>query len=329
MSLYNGPYSWVPGAFVDPTIKSQQSAGLDILIGSLAVLLWDFISTVAEDVRLVASSAYTIQILCYIIMRSTAIMAWFAAIISQTTLQRDCRKLVRVTIAFMVVNKACTSFVFFTRVCAVYSGNRVVAGTFGLLLLGVVAGSAQLLSGNVILGAPIGPTNHCTVLTPKGFLLFPVPMTEGIYDTLVCLAITYKLAEVDIFSKSIPRIPRREVRRVWWPGFLASPRLRSLSARFLRDSQFYFILTACVKIPQIIILLISVPSHHTSVSPIYFALIFPDLVIVNALASRIFRNLKLNKPGLGLLTADAELAINFTDLPVERSTAQSPSRSAG
>ena len=72
--------------------------------------------------------------------------------------------------------------------------NRTVVLFFGFSWLGVIAGSATPFGA--LEGTYIGPTKYCTTMVKNDYI-FAMSVTSFINDTLILLAITYKLGVAD------------------------------------------------------------------------------------------------------------------------------------
>lgn len=166
----------------------------------------------------------------------------FPSATKQGTTSR-CNLLLRVALAFMVLNKTCTTFLFYSRVCAVYAEERVVRVIFGILLLLVVGCLLQMLDPSVLTMLPPDDRGTCILMAIDGYRLLPSPLMEGIFDASVCFAISHKLVKIEALYDSATR--QRVEPTPWWKSWLPHlliyrrSSLQRLSTRFLRDSQFY------------------------------------------------------------------------------------------
>ncbi|KAF9530535.1 hypothetical protein CPB83DRAFT_850496 [Crepidotus variabilis] len=279
-----------PGAplrFLDPQIAMEFELGHYVIVGSMAVMVWDFIISIPEDFRLVRKTKLTFMTGVFLAMRVTAVLSLLYATIVDTAKLQDCARHENIDLILFMVNRTCTSFLFYSRVLAVYRRNHCVLAFFGALWLFVIGSASTLFK--VVTGSNVGPTPYCAVEVQKGTLLFLTPAAEAVFDTSLCIAVTYRLVSL----RSTP-----ETRHTWkrWLA-IDKDQNRSLSDRFLRDSQLYFLLTACIKVPELI-MMIALAVGTSSISPIQFVLVYPDLLIVNVLASKIYRNMRLGQPGL-------------------------------
>ena len=115
----------------------------------------------------------------------------------------------------------------YIRVCVVYNMNRIVVLFFGFTWLCAVAGAATPFGS--LEGIYIGGKS-CTTLIKHEYLI-AAPTCGFINDTLIFLAIMYKLGTADI-----RRRPISQISTVWKP----TGHLQSFTRVFLQDSQIYY-----------------------------------------------------------------------------------------
>jgi hypothetical protein len=114
------------------------------------------------------------------------------------------------------------------RVCAVHDMNRIIVLFFGFTWLGVIAGSATPFVA--LEGIYIGSTKYCITLM-KNDCVIAILAFGFINDTLIFLAIMYKLGMADI-----RRRPSSQISIAWKP----TGRLQTFTRVFLQDSQIYY-----------------------------------------------------------------------------------------
>ena len=114
------------------------------------------------------------------------------------------------------------------RVCAVYNMDRIIVLFFGFTWLGVVASAAITFAG--LEGTYIGLTKYCTTMVTHDYII-SISVISLVNDTLIFLAIMYKLGMADI-----RRSPISQVSSAWKP----TGRLQSFTRVFLQDSQIYY-----------------------------------------------------------------------------------------
>ena len=116
------------------------------------------------------------------------------------------------------------------RVCAVYDMNRIVVLFFGFTWLCVVASSATPFGA--LEGIYIGPTKYCTTMIKHDYI-FAISVLSFINDTLIFLAIMYKLGVTDIRRSPTSQISQASA---WKP----TSHLQTFARVFIQDSQIYY-----------------------------------------------------------------------------------------
>ncbi|KAF9527378.1 hypothetical protein CPB83DRAFT_895390 [Crepidotus variabilis] len=151
-------------------------------------------------------------------------------------------------LTLFALNRACTSFIFYSRVRALLRRENHLSSFFGVLWMLVVVAPVVLVAFRALVGVNVGPTRTCATLVDRGYFMLPTPLDETAFDALVCVAVTLRLSR-----QNASDLNQRSCRwRRWFS--LDSPSHQLLSERFLRDSQFYFILDQSASI--------SCPAHY-------------------------------------------------------------------
>ena len=125
-------------------------------------------------------------------------------------------------------SRASMALLMYFRVCAVYDMNNFVVLFFGFTWLGVVAGAATPFVA--LEGTYIGLTKYCITLIKHDYVI-AIIVFGFINDTLIFLAIMYKLGMADI-----RRSPTSQISTAWKP----TGRLQTFTRVFLQDSQIYY-----------------------------------------------------------------------------------------
>jgi TRAP-type C4-dicarboxylate transport system permease large subunit len=135
----------------------------------------------------------------------------------------------------------------------------------------------------------MGPTNYCVVFATIPQLSIAAILPGAVFDILVCIAITYRLGQDNISTEG----------HVGWRrwGVLTRRNVQYFTERFLQDSQLYLFITIWAKVPEIVIGIVYA-SRGPSSAAVQVALSFPDTVLVNAMVARVYRSLKLGRPGI-------------------------------
>ena len=107
--------------------------------------------------------------------------------------------------------------------------NRTVVLCFGFSWLGVIAGSATPFGA--LEGTYIGLTKYCTTMVKHDYI-FAMSVTSFINDTLILLAITYKLGVADA---------KRSLTSPIFGAWKPTSRLQKFTRVFLQTNQIYYL----------------------------------------------------------------------------------------
>jgi len=139
-----------------------------------------------------------------------------------------CNALIYISASFYIIAMPSTSALFFFRVRAVYSNNKIITAVFGFLLL-VLFGSS-LLTPTFIRGAHIGTTQRCMDISVKEYT--PVPfILNAVYDTLVFIAISLRIVSHSLAGDTFGAYMR---------SFLRGDGLPVLSKSVMQGGQLYY-----------------------------------------------------------------------------------------
>jgi len=142
----------------------------------------------------------------------------------------SCESSVVKVVCLVPVQMAFTTLLFFIRVRATYQNARWVTIVFGILWLAVAGGSTiDVFYHNT----NIGPTKYCIVkeIPQYGVVAGIFPL---INDTLIFLAITYKLTGRQLLSTSTER-------KHWFRALVKGEYIPQFSRAVLRDGQAYYL----------------------------------------------------------------------------------------
>jgi len=106
-----------------------------------------------------------------------------------------CKLLIQLLDTCFLIAHASTAFLMYFRVCTVYGMKKVVVLFFGFTWLAVVAGAATPLGA--VVGVPDEHTRSCNWVIKHRYVI-ALPIIDLINDTLILLAIMYKLGMADI-----------------------------------------------------------------------------------------------------------------------------------
>ncbi|CAA7265518.1 unnamed protein product [Cyclocybe aegerita] len=305
------PNPFNPLAFLPPHVAFQASFTLYVAICCLAVIIWDILHTIAADYQLAFKQRFTRTTLAYFLSRYSTLGYLIGKCIQLTAELPNCHILETIMCAFYTLTHATTGLLLYFRVCAVYNNNLFVRIFFGITWLGVI-GCASVTFGGLV-GEHIGPTQFCTSRVTKKYI--PTPwLMDFVNDTLVFVAIMWKLSS-DVGQRLDDTHARPRIgvsagkgsktgngsaagRRFDWRAMKLINRptsLQRLTDVFLQDSQVFYLIAVAMNFATIITYFVI---NNPPDSPFRIMLVFPNTIIVNIMACRVYRNMKLGRPGL-------------------------------
>jgi len=187
-----------------------------------------------------------------------------------------CQLLLNFIAVFFVIAMPATSLLFFYRVRAVWSNSKVVSYFFGFMWF-VIFGLCVPIPW-AVKGGHIGPTQRCINTVVHWFTSPPI-VANAIYDTLIFLAISFRIVSYTIVGET-------------WQArlkcFVSGDGLPRLSKGLLQGGQLYYFATIGLSITTTVMVLSS------SVPPVFHALFsVPNIALESAMACRVFRDVKL------------------------------------
>ncbi|KAF9530003.1 hypothetical protein CPB83DRAFT_811246 [Crepidotus variabilis] len=274
------PNPFTPLAFIPPNDAYIVSMLVHFAVACLAIMMWDILNYLPEDYQVIFRKTFNWKTLVFIVARLSPFAFFLSLSIFLTSDRVSCGVLQYVWSTLYVLARASTALLFCFRVCAVYCNNRYVVAFFSFSWL-VVLGCACLVFPG-LKSIQIGPTNYCLTAI-SGQYLMAAMYSEVINDTLICLAILYKLGGSDW----------REQVGSWKKIF--QPNNQRVTDIFVQDSLIYYLLAASTSVITIIAYF-RLEQYPNSAVRVVAAL--PNSVVTNAIALRVYRNMRLGSPGL-------------------------------
>ncbi|KDR70732.1 hypothetical protein GALMADRAFT_127627 [Galerina marginata CBS 339.88] len=271
------PNPLTPLAFFPPEAAWQTTVFYYASVGSLAVYIWDVLNNLKNDYKLVTQYRVSPPTLIYFLARWSTLVYFLCNVIEYTAPIGNCRLYGLRTGWLYPLAYGSTSLLFFIRVRAIYHGNSYVAAFFFVLWLGVVAGTSTIPWA--IRAAEIGPTKYCfTGANVPSYLSASGAITLA-FDTLVYLAISWKLTRDRYISQ------HRSTGGML--SLFSGQNLPMFSKGLLQDGQVYYLSTASIQ-------LISMTLFGIHSIPLVYRLILgiPTQAIMNIMACRVFRHTK-------------------------------------
>ncbi|KAF9528981.1 hypothetical protein CPB83DRAFT_906466 [Crepidotus variabilis] len=258
-----------------------------VVVGTLAVVCFDLLDSSFEDYAIFTQKRWTPITCLYAISRFSTLAFVLQDLLSQYVLATNCQFWTTFSSIFFVLAHASTSAMFLVRASVVYNRFRWLIVFFAFAWVVAVCGCTLIFIATTTMH--LGPTHLC-LGGIKGPYLMATIFIQCAYDTIICGAITYKLG-----------VENRDeyVSGRWKPWRLpVTMNFHRLEQRFMQDSQIFYLLTMCFKIPEIIIYFALATSHVVPTGPVILIMAFADTAVTSIMAGRMYRRMKLGRPGL-------------------------------
>ncbi|RDB22105.1 hypothetical protein Hypma_010778 [Hypsizygus marmoreus] len=266
-----------PMAYLSPPEAHQITISGYIAVGLLAALVWDILTHLDLEYKILFRSKISIPIVVYFLARLTVLSSLFLVILSTDPLGKHCPRLGEVVCVFYHVTYSATTLLFFLRLRAIFHGNRPVIVVGFLLWLGSVGGALTSLITGGAGAVEIQPSNYCG-LTPATTSVIAPPVTLAVFDTFVCFAISWRLLESVNNSKHSSSS--------LWKRILLGRDMPALSRVLLQDGQVYYLVSLTSSLATVLIsFLPGIPMAFRYASAF-------NTIVVNAMACQVFRKTK-------------------------------------
>ncbi|OCH89336.1 hypothetical protein OBBRIDRAFT_756712 [Obba rivulosa] len=271
------PNPLTPMAFLPPDIAYQTTIGSYILVGSLGALVWDLLTNMYNDYRLLFKFRVGLPTIVYFVSRTAALFYVLASTIFETAPAGRCSALEKVVDIVYPIVVSSTCLLFFFRIRAVFDQSKMIVGFFFVVWLSVLGGTLTIVTA--VTAINIGPTNYCLNASLKSYAS-AAGITPLIHDTLVFLAISFRLlmnSHVD-YSRDWKR---------QFKAFTTGEYLPAFSRALFQDGQLYYMFTVGSNLLTVIMV-------YAPGVPVTYRTMFtvPNVVLTNAMSCRIFRSTK-------------------------------------
>ncbi|THU91233.1 hypothetical protein K435DRAFT_841115 [Dendrothele bispora CBS 962.96] len=261
-----------------------------VLLVSAGMLIWDTVSNLGDDYRMLANLEWTlrksISITVYIVSRLSALgLLATGLIMGPLRANLDCHIAGIFLEFFFFIVISTTTGLFALRVRAIFNGRPLIQAAFLALWMGT-AGSCVLAF--FVLGSSSNPdksVSSCILVERKISLGLIIAVMAMVHDTAVFLGVSYQMYHYHRLFGGNTSSSRR-VKILVTNGKDLPPLMKSL----LHDGQMYYLISLFFEIVVVILLLVP------GLGPYYRCFILPaHLVIVNAIACLVFRNVQLGR----------------------------------
>ncbi|KAF9524969.1 hypothetical protein CPB83DRAFT_860329 [Crepidotus variabilis] len=277
---------WATPRHASPKDLFQSMLTAYVAIGCLAVYTWDILHSLAADYRLLFHRQFNLKTAVFFSSR-LATFGWIlSSCIQITALLDDCRPILSAICACFALARSLTAMLFYFRVTAVYRENYYVVGFFSFTWLAVAAAAVLTFAGGTPDREIMDPHNCNTPMKQK--YLVASASAELINDTFVLIAILHRLSTDNDDEPN---------GRAGWRSLLGFRKtsMRKFTQSFIQDSQLCYLVAVCLNLATIITYFVA---DDPPTSPIRLMMVYPNTTVVNIMATKVYRNMRLGRSGL-------------------------------
>ncbi|KAF9533216.1 hypothetical protein CPB83DRAFT_846074 [Crepidotus variabilis] len=288
MSNPLAPEAWV---FSNPmTLKIFVSGAF----GILSVLIWDILSSLPEEFALIFGRRFSFPTFFYCLARFSPVFFMSAHNIILTQKVGNCVGWVLSLNVFYTCTHTASGMLFLLRLRAVYAELPTLKWAFSGLW--VIHAASCTLSFIAVHGLLVEPVDQCIPILQRPYWIIMFFIQAG-YELTVCVAVTYKLC-ADTATEPEPL-------SFWWLLRRRKIPMSRLKARFLADSQAYFVCVFLIKTIIIIACFVGNDAVQLNCGLL-------DNVLISLIATRVHRRLRLGRRGL--LAGNTTFTVNMATL---------------
>ncbi|KAJ7512863.1 hypothetical protein B0H11DRAFT_2213417 [Mycena galericulata] len=268
-----------PLAFLPRDVGLQYQAGGYISLAVFSAFIWDILSTIPDDVKMIRVSKFGLPIFAYFFSRTITLAYLALSTIYQVAPLANCRHFQIASGTLYGISVPATASLFILRIVAVFHGNRVVVNSF--LFAWFLTLGCSIIVPFFIGTKNIGPTRHC-INTDVGHIAGVGTIVNTLTNLLVFIALSWKLTmNGTAASRS--------------QSFIRGTSLPVMSKLLLQSGQLFYLTTVSFNILTLVM------GIAPSINPTFHGIFpMPNIALENVMACRVFRNLRL-----GLLRPDS------------------------
>ncbi|KAF7349071.1 hypothetical protein MVEN_01429000 [Mycena venus] len=275
LNLTETPNPFTPLAFFPPDIAYKFQISRYIGVGTLGAFVWDILSNLNNDYRLITTQRVSLGTCMYFFSRFWSLLYILSSALFGTYPLGWCSVAGILVLSSYAIAMMANSLLFFLRARAIFNKNPYLVAFFFCLWLSVVAAAIALPTSEK--AGTIGPTAYCMILDSKPYGI-AMGITPVIHDTVLFLAISWRLFGNSYVDHGLKGNLR---------AFFTGEYLPQFSKAVLKDGQLYYL---CIVASNILVV---VMFFNTRVGEIYRVMFTdPNLVITNAMVCLVFRNTK-------------------------------------
>ncbi|KAI0783198.1 hypothetical protein C8Q75DRAFT_726448 [Abortiporus biennis] len=291
------PNPFTPLAFLPPDIAHQVQVAQLLIMTVIGAWMWDYLMSLYEEYSMFTKHKLALSDLVYALSRIVAIsyIAVLIIYVGGPIAHTDCNQVDKAATWTGVITMSLNCLLFFFRVRAVFFNYPYIVGFYFFLWLCTLGGIA--VTGSIH-GANVGPTNICQTTNVKPYMSAEFILV-GVHDTLVYIGITIRLM---ILSSNV-YIDTNSTKNVGFvtkvKTFFRGDGTSRLTKALIQSGQLYYLATVGVN------LIAMVANLAPWVPEVYRAMLtIPDVAIQNAMACRVYRQLKIGRITENATTAD-------------------------
>ncbi|KAF9457889.1 hypothetical protein BDZ94DRAFT_1227223 [Collybia nuda] len=274
------PNPFTPLAFLPPDQAYQKSVTDYITTGALSILVWDILTHLQSDYKLVSRYRVNLPTIVYFVSRWSTLLYAITISVFHSAPIDDCDTLTKATCAVYHVTVSSTALLFFLRVRAIFNRNTYI--TVGFFTLWVIVLGGSLTSVLSATGVHIGNTKYCTFSDLKTYRSAVANITLAIFDTAIFIGITWRLSNSHLSIKktnSADLKPRFHLFGRYLPVFTKA---------LLHDGQKYYLVAMLANL--LVVFLDFIPGVPMPYRATFLA---PAIGLTNIMACRVFRHTKM------------------------------------
>ncbi|KAF5372246.1 hypothetical protein D9758_004981 [Tetrapyrgos nigripes] len=304
LAAISNPYT--PLALLPPDMVRPAQNTMYVVVGTLGMFLWDILMNLRGDYQIIVGSALRhassvagrkpnrmlprigLPIVVYFISRIMTLGAELSLTLFLLA-PVPCIPIARMIGALFFLSMISTTLLFFFRVNALYYNHPYIRAIFfslWIITVGLISVSNFLFSDVVTLSLP-GMQKQCYMPTYKRIFALIPALAMLLHDTLVFLAISYKLyrnAHLEEESWNVRGLGSRT------GVFFLGKKLPAFSRALLKDGQVYYLISSLCSTAEVALLL------APNLNDFYrLFLISVEIAVVNSMACHVFRNAKLGR----------------------------------
>ncbi|KZP07125.1 hypothetical protein FIBSPDRAFT_965911 [Athelia psychrophila] len=265
------------------SLASEARTARYLNIALLSAYVWDWSLSVSDECTAIRRCRSWPSSVAYFLSRIGVVASLITSFILQTAPSTidHCASIYFLEVTLGITTSA-TSFLFLTRIRAVYERSRIVTTIFGAFWLAIVISSVGLII--MVKRNNVEGTQQCTPskIGPQSMCFLWV---KAAYDTATFVAISHRMVS---FSREIH--PSRT--SLW--SRARGQGLSQLGRDILQDGQFYYFVNITITISAAVVVMLPINDGWR------FTLSEPALSLESAMACRVFRRVLLRP-------ADAEV----------------------